>query len=859
MIYLRLIAGICPTFVQPPPGKTSVDPLPAVTGGGKSHLIGKVMVPTNDCLLRSDIPIYGIAGGTEFKRYRVEYGGGYNPTKWHLIEESNEPQINPPNFKDISWMQGDIDLRGNLATWNVGLKNWSHLPWHPPEDPTDLNGIYTIRLVVEGKDGTTVEDKVTCEVGRVITQCLPGIATSPDKRVVMRFPEQALTHPFRVYTILPLSSVGEEISESPIGFKFIGPAYRIREPGDRFAKDVTLEFNATTAEIKKSIPNQIGICRYDIVQKKWIWLETSRNGESTVFRTVLTELPDHKAIYALAFDPAAKRSTIAEPKAPSLMAAKPIEPGVLVNCTFEKDFGTFKFRDRFVGANLVRDSKSTPDGSYCLKLINQNHGGNFSCTVLDKSFDVTEYPDMHFNYRIGKDVKIDFLLKVNGRWYRLCFTGVDIEYRFRDVNIDNLGSIPEVVADGKWRSAVIDLRSLLRQKTRHTRIDEIVLADWQVGGFMKLDFGENRRDASLCIDNFNIFARPIAKCSPVLLVDNFDSSQSVNALGGVKGTYNTPELRCFESLIVDVPDSANKAPTNKDEDNELQLSFDMRPSTAYGGYWTALVKQDLSEYSTLRFSLRTESPVPQMEVGIRNVDGKEGRTFIGAYASEPDKNNWRDVRIPLFDLKGLTDFTSPDTLFFAVSNMDQSGKATVWIDDVRFEYEACAKVKIADFESTAEGHSSAEYSTHQIGAAAISASLMSDTTMGPGAANTVYRISYGGTIGRDYGMQGGFSYCAWQHSLKGIDARQFRHLTLRIRGEKGGETPNIYLSDPVKRAPMRAKEIPKVKQEWQTIRLPLAHYAKQGVDLSHLEAVALVFEWDEQSGTVYIDDIEFER
>jgi RHS repeat-associated protein len=493
-------AGICPTFIQPPQGKTLANPLPAGVDEGKNQLIGKIILPINGCLLRSDIPIYGIAGGTEFKRYRVEYGEGNNPTQWHVIEESNEPQVNPPSFKDISWMQGDLDLRGNLATWNVGLKNWSHLPWHPPEDPTDLNGAYTIRLVVEGKDGIIVENRVTCEVGRAIAQCLPGIAISPDKRVIMRFSEQSLTHPFRVYTILPLSDVGEEIPPAPKGCEFIGLVYRIREPGDKFAKDVTLEFNPAPEEVRSVNSSHLGICCYDVINKEWLWLVTEQDEAKEIFSTVLAELPTPKAVYVLAFDPAAERSTIVELDVPSPMTAKPVGPGVLLNCTFEDDFGTFKPRDRFVGAKLLRDNKSTPDNTYCLKLINENHGGNFSCTVLDKSFDAIEYPDIHFDYRIGPGVKIDFLLKVNGRWYRLRFTGDEIDYHFRDVNIDNLGTIPKVVTDNKWHTAAVDLLPLLRQKTRHTRVDEIVLADWIVGGFMKLDFGYNRRGASFCIE-----------------------------------------------------------------------------------------------------------------------------------------------------------------------------------------------------------------------------------------------------------------------------------------------------------------------------------------------------------------------
>src|ERR1035438_1748542 len=126
-------------------------------------------------------------------------------------------------------MQGDLDLHGNLATWNTGLKEWVHLPWHPPEDQRDYNGIYTIRLVVEGKDGKTAEDRVTCEVGHVIAQCLPGTAVSPDHRVALRFPEQALLQPFRIYTIMPVKKPGEELPPAPAGATILGQVYRIRE------------------------------------------------------------------------------------------------------------------------------------------------------------------------------------------------------------------------------------------------------------------------------------------------------------------------------------------------------------------------------------------------------------------------------------------------------------------------------------------------------------------------------------------------------------------------------------------------------------------------------------------------------
>jgi len=195
----------------------------------------------NDALLRSDIPIYGIAGGTDFKEYSVEYGEGKNPSKWTLIQSSTTPHpTNKVGLSESRLMQGDIDIRGNLATWNTGLKEWVHLPWHPADDPTDFRGEYTIRLVVTGKDGKSVEDRVQVEVGRVVSQVLPGDAISTDNKVTMHFEAQSLQAPFRVYTIKPLA---QDVPSMPAGLEMVGPAYAIREPGDQFLKPVVMRFD----------------------------------------------------------------------------------------------------------------------------------------------------------------------------------------------------------------------------------------------------------------------------------------------------------------------------------------------------------------------------------------------------------------------------------------------------------------------------------------------------------------------------------------------------------------------------------------------------------------------------------------
>jgi RHS repeat-associated protein len=855
--YPDLDSGECPTFIQLHHQFRTFFYSTSISIQKQEQLIASIIVPPDNSLLRSDIPIYGFAGGSKFYYYRLEYGKGLNSTNWEFIEESKNLQTTPPDFKDISWMQGDLNLKGNLATWNVGLRNWVHLPWHPPEDETDLNGIYTVRLTVFGKNGEKVEDKVACEVGRVIAQCLPGIAVSPDKRVTMRFPEQSLTQPFRVYTILLLSEIGEDEPPLPKHHEFIVPVYRIRKPGDRFIKDVSLEFAVSIDELDKRKPKNVGIGRFDTVRDQWDLIETVYDEKSHIFKTRIGELPGPKAIYTLIYN---RKKTLSLP-APSSpkppVPLNPVQAGVLIDNTFEKEIGTFKTRDRIVGATLSRNNKATPDGSYCLKFVNENFGGNFAATLLDRPFDVREYGTMAFDYRIGPQTKIDFLLKVNGRWYNLRFTGDTVDYCQRDVNIANMGAIEGIIPDDKWHTASVDLRYLLRQQTHHTQIDEIVMANWSVGGYMKLEFGNNPRGATYYIDNFKLTGPgQVQQKPPVLLVDDFNEVKSKNNLGRAFGTYSTPGSNCFKDSLVDVApqigESARRA--SETRNRALLLTFDTTKPDSYGGYWTSIAGSDLSEYLTLAFRMRTDGDVPPVSVGIRSSHGIEGRTDLRPYALAPDANGWRDVRIPLSGLRGLSDFSSPDVLFFSTTYKDKSGKGSIRIDDLRFEQKPFTMV--TDFESTFDWSLlGGDFTTRENGAAAISAGRLKDID---NPDNNVLRISYGGTIGRDYGLNGGFSFAGWRAGLNGIDAREFTHMVMRIRGENGGETPNIYLADPARRIPQRAQELSEIKKGWQTIRLPLDHYAGQGIDLSHLDSMEIVFEWEDQSGTIYVDDIKFE-
>jgi RHS repeat-associated protein len=850
--------GICPTFIQLSRAQTEL----GMSAGANDILHERVLsakidVPVKGSLLRADIPICGVACGSEFKSYRVEFGEGSHPSDWHVIASSTEQQTKDPyGTSESLFMQGDLDLHGNLATWNTGLKEWVHLPWHPPEDNTDYSGVYTIRLVVEGNDGKTVEDRVTCEVGGIIAQCRQGVVASPDKRVTLRFPEQALLESFRVYSILSVAEAGEELPHSPTDATILGKVYRIREPGDRFIKDVVLEFTADAPALNGQETKRVGIACYDVEKMSWIWLPTQRNSTGAAFSAILKELPVGRAIYALVADKAVDRSSVTVPKSEDLPAAE-AQPGILINDSFKNDFGTFKPRDRFVGATLSRDNQVTPDASYCLKLVNDNFGGDFSSTVLDRPFDVRKYPVLSFDYRIPPNVKIDWFLRVRDRWFNLRFTGDPIDFRNKDVNIVNLGAIDGIIADDKWHTAGVDLLHLLRDQTRYSQIDEIAMGDWHVGGYMKLEFGTNPRGATYYLSNVKLLGvGAVSDDPPVLLIDHFDKPNTLNALGGKTGCYCTPGSRCFEIALVDLPPSGRQAVVaGSTRVRAMQMRFDMTMTDAFGGYWTSLQRRNISAYSTIRFRLDCNGGVPPIEVGLRTTSGVEDKVLIAPYASEADRDGWREFQVPVRALKKLDGLGSIDVLFLSASRSIGSGKSEVMLSDLRLDQRD--RAEMTTFESLSKTDFETQFAGNSTGAAAISTSLMPDIKFGGNQQNTVCRVSFGGTIGKDFGSRGGFSYAIWQCPLNGIDGRFFQYLSFKIRGERGGESPNFYLSDGGRRVCLRGKETKPVTADWQEIRLPLAFFEGKGIDLSHIDSLQLAFEWTEQSGTVYLDDIRF--
>lgn len=551
-----------------------------------------------------------------------------------------------------------------------------------------------MRLVVEGKDGNTVEDRVTVEVGDVIPNAWGGVVRSTDKNVFLTVPEQALMDSFRLMSIKPLENTPKLLPEKR---KLIGRVYEFREPGEKFTKETTLEMKLAASDVGETSMDQLGIYAYNSDKKRWEHLESRRRGDnSTIFVKVRTlqryyaliasDLPGEGS--ALEFVP---NNTVHV----QIVSENGAHGPYLVKDTFEDGAGEWSNRDGEVGATVTLDDTATFDGTRCLKVTDTNGGGNFAVNVRTTPFNAREYPVVQFDYRILPDVKADFLIKVSGRWYEIGFTDDYKELRDRRVNIAHIGSIEGVVADDQWHAVRFDLYDMLRTKTRNTVVEEMIMADWDVGGYMKLQFGHNRKGATYYIDNFTISREVSAGLrinDDTILVDHFNQKKASNALGGATTTF-----------VDSIGGSVQTAFSNEDavgKGHALALSYDVSQVGSYAGYISALQNLDLRSYHALTFFVKGSEPGQDLLVGLKDRSGHERKVRVSTYLPKKLTTAWRQVTIPLTAFSPELDWGGIDSLSLSFEHALHP-VGTVFVDAIAFHRDL-QSVLVENFESADE-------------------------------------------------------------------------------------------------------------------------------------------------------------
>ena len=836
--------GLCknpdPTFIQPPkPHVESLLRLPARTAPRPSAgLVAEIQVPRQNSLVRASIPIFGKAHGTAFREYQLEVGAGTAPTEWTLLKSSYEQQKDGVTREAMA-DSADLTIIGNLANWDTGLKNYVYLPSYPKDHPVDLKGIYTLRLLVSGKDGSQAEDRVVVNVGEVIANASGGVVTSDDGRARLRFPEHALTDSFVVFS---LRAVGPPNAPAiPKDILLIGSVYEAREPGDEFTVPVPLEIQSKGEAMAGVNPDSVGIYGYDTVNRRWNWLASVRDGHGS-FSTYVTHLSPWYALMASPQKPNGSRQ--ADPLLTKINGIPPPDGQFLVREDFEHGVGRWSSRYGDYGASAALDSISTFDGSHCLRITSSRRPGNFGITAFDRSYDVSKFPIIEFDYRLPPGVGVDLYAKVSGRWYVVRFTGQPDELKYKRVNIAPIGRVENVKADDAWHAARLNLYDLLRNKTRNTIVDEIMLADWSVVGTMKLGFGVTAPGSSYFVDNFSIRRDTRAGlrfADDVLILDKFDQKKDSNALGGATTVFDDAHGSSIRRGF---------APAPGGHGNVLQLGFAVPRSGGFAGYVTSLEGIDGRDYQSVALRLKTTGAGYRLRLGLRDATGRESKLDAALYADSPDSSGWMKVEVPLTAFAELGDWSRLDLLSISVES-PSSASGQLLVDEIRM-LRKIRNLSVDRFDDPNANQLRLPRTTIVKGNVALASEVGLENS------RRFARITYGGNIGaiRSYGTDR-FSYAVWATGVGGMDCSGAATVSFFVRGAEGAERPNIYLDDGNHRWGIDISKYSRITKDWRKVTIPLRDFSDFGVDLSHVEEFQLAFEWEKMSGTVYISDIRF--
>lgn len=282
-----------------------------VLGGQGDQVIADISFPYQNDRVRGLVPVYGIAGGKDFKQYRLEFGEGENPDKWDVLKVSRDPRpVDPFSSRQIRW-NPNYGTRGNLGDWEVGAPPYEYSTWK-----RNLNGRYTLRLVVENQKGEIVESRVTVSVGQTLTFIDGGTVTSPDEQVRLTAPPHSLVYgPFVVVCLFPTTKINP-----PRGYQAVGSIYEFRPPNFQAIRPMQLSFRYQIGDLdfdkdgrSDAKPDGIGLYYYEPVEQVWVRYREQSQPSVGVVNATFTRAPRYVSYVAVLADTSA-------PKAPLLLA-----------------------------------------------------------------------------------------------------------------------------------------------------------------------------------------------------------------------------------------------------------------------------------------------------------------------------------------------------------------------------------------------------------------------------------------------------------------------------------------------------------------------------------------------------------
>lgn len=464
--------------------------------------VAHILTPSPYSLVRGDqVPVIAEAYGEGFSSYTLEYGAGISPVTWTTLTVSESPTLIPTG-RELKQFNP-----GNLANWNVGVNEFK--PWNQE----GLNGVYTLRLRVDGKDGRKATDTTTVIVGRLAHTAEGGTISSPDGKARLTIPALATTSPFSLMSLVPASQLQPGDSwrgNLPANANLVGDVYEVFPAGERFRRPATLELPYSGGED----PARLGVMLGNGTRDGWRYIGGKYDGQKGVVTVPITGFGGGRAMLALVTkdnfgppptDPTANAHLqIAQAdQAPFIKSAGASNSQVAFYSDLESSPGEWEALD-ISGTQLTRakgPDAGVKSGDSVLK-VTHRVGGVRLVRVRSTPYDAAGYPIISFDYRLPDDYTPDLFVRSSGVWWQLKMGSgapIDTPY-FR--SLDAL----KLVGDGSWHHYSADLLALLQSadpQASNFKVDEIVLGQFEKTAYMQVaavDSGEI--GSSYYIDNF---------------------------------------------------------------------------------------------------------------------------------------------------------------------------------------------------------------------------------------------------------------------------------------------------------------------------------------------------------------------
>lgn len=199
--------------------------------------------------------------------------------------------------------------------------------------------------------------------------------------------------------------------------------------------------------------------------------------------------------------PAQERESGAAKTSAGLVVSSSTHPGLF--CDFEESLCGWKTTDGDLGATLSLDSATQASGQRSLQLRNASLGGDFGAVVpVPPLLDASRIVDFSFDYRVTPDVMVNLYLTLGGWDCFVQFTGED----YSDESVRRLGQFENVIADGQWHRARLDLPKALLALPQPP--PSAVISSMTIGnlheGYLRAGFGGNYEGAVFHLDDFRI-------------------------------------------------------------------------------------------------------------------------------------------------------------------------------------------------------------------------------------------------------------------------------------------------------------------------------------------------------------------